>query len=392
MQLALKQPVLEKIRFLQNLPLILALFLFLKVGLGLWGVFFVTQYHNPSPKASAQVLYEQIIPGGFQQGQTLTDLTVWPWFRWDTEWYITIALHGYTTEGSASFAPIYPLLIRLISLTGLNPMTSALLVSNIALILCCLLLYQEALERFDAKTASRTILYFLLFPSAVYLFAGYTEGLFTLFVLFAWRAGHKQRWLWMSILGALAILTRFQGVGLLVPLAFIWWKQRKTAPWQGLFLLIIPATVALWTLIVKFGLHAEFPWGALQGQFEAYYAWPWYPIWRSFQALTGPHPCISDFMDFSLTMLFIGLTVIAAFKLPGEYSLLMAAVLGPSIVKVAFDMPLMSMSRYLLPLFPGFLLLAHFGRKPLFHWLWLIFSLTLMALAAAGFFLWQWVA
>ncbi len=392
MQLALKLPRPARRISLDGILPVLVLFLFLKIGLGLLGVFIVTHYPTTSPIESATLLYRAIVPGGFQNGQALSDLTLWPWMRWDTEWYLRISMDGYQPGGSAAFAPIYPLLIRLLSFTGLHPISSALVISNLALVLCCLLLYRETQDRFGPQAAFRSVLYFLAFPSAVFLFAGYTEALFTMLALLAWRAGHRQRWLWMSIFGTLAVLTRFQGIGFVVPLAYIWWKQRKSAPLQGLFLLIIPAGLALWSLFVKFALRADFPWAALHKEFESFYAWPWYALWHSFSVLIGPKGCITDFMDFTLTMIFIILMVVAAFKLPGEYWMFMAAILVPSTVKVAFDMPLMSMSRYLLPLFPGFLILADLGRRRLFHFSWLIFSTALMAISAAGFFFWWWVA
>ncbi len=105
-----------------------------------------------------------------------------------------------------------------------------------------------------------------------------------------------------------------------------------------------------------------------------------------------PQFFLPDLLDFSLSVLFVGLAVVSIFKFPGEYPLLMFAILGPSLVKVAFEYPLMSMSRYVLPLFPGFILLAQAGGRRLFHFVWLTISIILMALAAAGFFLWQWVA
>ncbi len=392
LQFALRLPHSARRISLDGTVPVLVLFLFLKIVFGLLGVFIVTHYFTINPKGPAAFLYQAIVPGGFQNGQALSDLTLWPWMRWDTELYLRIALYGYQTGGSASFAPIYPALIRLLMVTGINPITASLIISNLSLIFTCLLLYKEALDRFDSQTAFRSILYFLVFPSAVFLFAGYSESLFILFLLLAWRAGHAHRWLWMALLGLLGVLTRFQGICLALPLGYIWWKDRKTAPFQGLYLLLIPAGLAAWSMLVKFGLHTEFPWEALQQGFSATIAWPWDSLWGGFQAMIGPHPFLPDFMDFSLTIIFIILAVIAAFKLPGEYSLLMIAILIPPLVKVAFNYPLMSMSRYLLPLFPGFLLLARAGRSRVFNFLWLVISMILMGLAAAGFFLWQWVA
>src|SRR5919205_1356766 len=56
------------------------------------------------------------------------------WNQWDSRWYIGIALHGYhwgiAGKPSLAFYPLYPLLIRGLSYTGLPAIGAALLIAN----------------------------------------------------------------------------------------------------------------------------------------------------------------------------------------------------------------------------------------------------------------------
>jgi len=89
--------------------------------------------------------------------------------------------------------------------------------------------------------------------------------------------------------------------------------------------------------------------------------------------------------------LFAALIMIAFRVLPREYMLLMVSLFFVPLVKLSGDGLLRAMSRYVLPLFPGFVLLARSGRRPRFRWPWICLSFTLQAIASAAFFLWFWV-
>jgi hypothetical protein len=97
-------------------------------------------------------------------------------------------------------------------------------------------------------------------------------------------------------------------------------------------------------------------------------------------------------LDLFSALLFIILTIAASRVLPREHLLLMVVLLLIALTRVDQYGVMRSMSRYMLALFPGFLVLARAGRRTAFHWPWIIFSLTLEALASALFFLYFWVA
>ena len=70
------------------------------------------------------------------------------WYRWDTGWYLKVAIFGFDPQdGSVGFQPLYPFLIRVTSITGVNYLLVALIISNtcalVALFLFHLFAFQE---------------------------------------------------------------------------------------------------------------------------------------------------------------------------------------------------------------------------------------------------------
>jgi hypothetical protein len=96
--------------------------------------------------------------------------------------------------------------------------------------------------------------------------------------------------------------------------------------------------------------------------------------------------------DVLCVLIFLGLTVRAFRRLPLEYSLLMSGMVVMVLTTIRDGDIFMSASRYVLPIFPGYLMLAEWGEKRWFHMIWLFLSLLLMLLLSARFINWGWVA
>ncbi len=157
--------------------------------------------------------------GGFG----LTDLAC----RWDCNWYLGIAKHGYALDpipgsGKANWAffPAYPLAIRAVTwATGLAPAMAALLVSNLAIL---------AGTWCGARYLQRTrpgapVAWFVIFcaagPYAFYFTTDYTEAMFfglACLSLLSWR---QDRPVLAGIAGAALSATRAVGVFLVLAFA-----------------------------------------------------------------------------------------------------------------------------------------------------------------------------
>ncbi len=64
----------------------------------------------------------------------------------------------------------------------------------------------------------------------------------------------------------------------------------------------------------------------------------------------------------------------------------------PALMKITHQNYLVSISRYVLPLWPGFMMLAIFGENKLFNRFWFTISSLLLLIASALFFISFWVA
>lgn len=156
--------------------------------------------------------------------------------RQDALWFLRIATDGYARgDGSAAFFPLYPLLIRAVSwLVGGRPLLAATLVSNGSFFVALLVLYELTARSFGEGTARRTILLVAVFPTSFFFLAPYSESLFLLLTLLAFRWGRDDRWALAAIAAALAALTRSIGVVLapaLMVMAFERWRANGGALW-----------------------------------------------------------------------------------------------------------------------------------------------------------------
>jgi hypothetical protein len=138
--------------------------------------------------------------------------------RQDAVWYLRLADEGWSTDdASAAFFPLYPLTVRAVAwvLPG-DDLLAALLVSNLAFLGALLALFALTAESFGDRIARRAIVVAAIFPTAFFFLAPYTESLFLLLSILAFREARHDRWERVALFGALAALARSVGV-LLIP-------------------------------------------------------------------------------------------------------------------------------------------------------------------------------
>jgi hypothetical protein len=138
--------------------------------------------------------------------------------RQDAVWYLRLADEGWSTDdASAAFFPLYPLAVRVVAwLVPGNELLAALLVSNLAFLGALLALFALTAEAYGERVAKRAIVVTAIFPTAFFFLAPYTESLFLLLSILAFREARHDRWGGVAVFGALAALTRSVGL-LLIP-------------------------------------------------------------------------------------------------------------------------------------------------------------------------------
>jgi hypothetical protein len=155
----------------------------------------------------------------FHDPQNLRDL----FFNWDAGWYHAIVKEGYQytpgQESNVAFFPLFPLLVRLLALTGLDVKIAGYLIANVSLFLACAYFYRLLrLDDHDDEFAARAVWYLLVAPVSFFFSSFYTEGLFLLLVVAAFYHARRSTWWAASLCACLASATRSVGVLLAVPL------------------------------------------------------------------------------------------------------------------------------------------------------------------------------
>jgi hypothetical protein len=312
------------------------------------------------------------------------------WERYDTDWYLKIAQAGYDAhDGSMAYLPLFPLLIRLLGGMVGDDLLAALLISNLALLLGLYFLYSLTSELMGPATARRTLIYFVIFPTSFFFYAAYTESVFFLWVVFAFHAARRQRWVLAGILGMLATLTRIQGVLVIAPLLFIWyrleWKKRGSA-WHVLPLLLMPLAFLAFQLYTGGNFTAS-----LQTHWLARASLPWENFILAIRAFFEATGSSVTLFNLVVGLGFLCMCIPMWKRLPKEFFFYTALVLLVPLFRTNEDEALVSYGRYALAAFPVFMLLGCWGKKPWVNRLVVYLGLPLALYFCARFLMWSWV-
>jgi hypothetical protein len=150
--------------------------------------------------------------------------------RFDANWYLAIARHGYAAAGNGSraFWPLYPDLIRVLGYVLGSDVIAGVAISVASFAGALVLLRRLAELELGKQAADGTILLLAFAPLSFFFSAVYTESLFLLLSVASIYAARRERWFIACALAGLATLTRTTGVALIVPLVLM------LRPWRGL--------------------------------------------------------------------------------------------------------------------------------------------------------------
>lgn len=331
---------------------------------------------------------------------------------WDTQWYIDIARRGYAWTNPAgttptAFFPLYPLLIHLgMAVTRRSPLSVALLVSNGAFLAALGYLWRLTSWELNPRIAGRTVLYIAVFPTALFFFAGYTESLFLLLTVASFFHLRRKQWLLAGLAGGLASATRVTGVLLLLPFAYEYARaanfnvRRMVAPGLAGALLIPAGLVAFMAYLGwRVGDALAFTHGQAAWQ-KVFTAWLGAGFVETVRQIAVVQPVASfyeahNLINGGIGLLFLVATVLAARRLPASYTLYVAGfwvvTLSSPAVASGYPVPLISMSRYVLTLFPIFMYFGTVGRLRGVHEGYLIGATALLSLFTVQFLTGGWI-
>ena len=333
------------------------------------------------------------------------------WGRWDTVYYSRIASAGYSPlDGTTTFHPLFPWLARAPSLAGVAPVVGLLLVSS-----CATLALYPAFERLASLDQDRTrariaTLLFIFWPVSYVLYLPYSESLWLLFAVLCFLYARQGRWWLACVAGALATLTRQQGLFLIVVPA---WEllaaerydfKRTLARWRSwLSFSLIPLAYLGWIFYRTLALDDVKPDFSSLGSFisstmvspashlvvkDHAFIWPWKAAYLAIQrALSLSY--VNPWIDLGLGFLFLLLIVLAWRGMRASYRMYVVLI---AVVSFSFHTGMtptggayLSLPRHLLLAFPVFIGLAsRFEHRRL--WIVMISGIAAMTFLLFGYF------
>ena len=372
----------------------------------------------------------------FSQDQLGLQTLLAAWNRWDTSQFTTIATQGYDAPWRTAFFPLFPLLEAGLNFLTHNALVAGLIIANLAMLGVFMVLYQIVQEDFNGELAARAVLYLALFPTAFFLASAYNESLFLCLSLLSFYHIRRGQWWWAGLWGLLAALTRSAGVCLLLPFAYEYARQHdyKITSWlrrtsreplvnppalspggpqgvllrarkhlavlSGLLILVGPALFALYCAL-HFHDPLAFSHAQSGGDWQRQMAIPGIGFARGLWVI-GHYGLLSfssihTVIDLSAGLLMLLLTAlcfVGPWRFPRElrvYGLYGAAMFLFLILFPSSIVPLQSMSRQVIELFPAFILLAIAGKRPQFQLYYLVIAGALLSFMLLQFLVGYWI-
>jgi hypothetical protein len=213
---------------------------------------------------------------------------------WDSEFYISIALHGYedpamraaspastpdaevagTKKGhptwvslNHAFFPGYPfamgLIARPLAASGFDPVSAAtiagVVVSLLSALLAMLAIADLAQGAADGEGGDgvRAAFYLAVWPAALFLAQVYSEALFLALSFGALAVLRRGAWVWAAALAIAAVFTRATGLLLVIPFGMAWLAagERRTV-WRAALAASPVLAYLVWRLF--FGADFDF--------------------------------------------------------------------------------------------------------------------------------------
>lgn len=335
--------------------------------------------------------------------------------RWDAPHYLDIAKIGYTSEHLPPpyhdqylfivFYPLYPALTALLSPLLGNVFNAATAISWACLAGACFVIYRLSMLDAGKGESQRAVKYLLIFPTAVFLGAPYTESLFLLLSALCLFALRKRRWWLAGVTGFFAALTRNLGALLILPFAvealdvtgvFSDRKKLKTVGFwlellkNGAWALLIPVSVGIYLIINQIAYGDPFMFLKIQDSWWHQHAQPfWRTVLTTWQCLAGgtsPDDKMFLWLPQMLGMaaVLVSLPFMARRLRPSYTAYLVAyaaVALSPSW--------LLSFNRYMMGAVPLLLGIAALTRRKWADIVLTVIFVAAMLFLAAGFFMWK---
>lgn len=365
-----------------------------------------------------------------------------PLARWDSVWYLAIAHGGYDHEPArTAFFPLYPMVMRGLGTVIGSDLVAGVVISLASFALGLVLLHKLVTLELGERQARATVMLLAFCPVAYFFSAVYSESLYLALSVGAIYEARVGRWPSAGLLGGIAAASRNSGIVLIVPLALLYLygpREDRPAPGpspnvggfraralRGLLPRHPIRPSIAWIALVPAGLGAYVGWLALKygdglAPFHAQQVWfrhfagPFGGVWDGTvaawdalrQIIHGPPPPLyftaaggdaitvagQNLFLFGFLVAGIVATVGALRRLPIAYGAYALVALAMPLSYPVTPLPLASLPRYEVVLFPLFMSAALWLEQRRLTSYALASSAVLLGLFTAEFATWRFVA
>lgn len=275
--------------------------------------------------------------------------------NWDGNHFLGIAQKGYSLDSRYAFFPLYPILINFLNKITNNFFLAAILISIVSFFLGLHLLYALISKDLDKKIAEKAVLALIFFPTSFYFLTVYSESLFFLLAVATFYFLRSNKIFFATVAALLASATRLAGVAVVFALiAHVYSSSGIKSKW---FALLSPLGFIAYCVFLYNQTSDPFYFITAEKNWQRSLSFPWVGFWETLKNLTTPG-FITTYFNSVLDLLFaifgVGLVIRSFRFLPLSYSLYSLV----SIILPLITGTLLSMPRFLLVIFPVFILIG----------------------------------
>lgn len=321
-----------------------------------------------------------------------------PWtklIRWDAHWYTYIAAQGYTAQ-SIVFFPALILMLKAAAYLGVDIAVAGLIICNAAAVLSFILLYNLLRLDLPPSLATRGLLAYAVMPTSFFLHSIYTEPVFLTLALGCIYCTSRRKWWLAGILAASTTLTRNLGIGLLLFMAYEYYRGTKRPGITPLISLLLAPAALLGFVVYNYRLTGDaLAFVNSQALWGRNFGLPWANILHNVMLIirTWPHVEPAVFLDTSLVFLglsgLIFLTLSPRYRIRHSYLIIGWLWFLIPLFSTSPTLPLYSMSRFVLVIFPLYFFLAQLPSA--WFRLYTLAGMATMVYFTALFINWYWV-
>jgi len=329
------------------------------------------------------------------------------WANFDGLHYLSLAENGYENLYSNSqyaFFPVYPYLVKTFSFLG-SYLTSALVLTHTFTFLSLFVFYHLVLLDFNKKIALKAIFLISIFPTSFFFGSANPESLFLLLTVSMFYLARKKLFLPAALVALVASSTRFVGIFLWPALILELWQHNKQSITKTIkdprsILMVLPPLGLLSFMRFQF-LHtgnwisfitSQPSFGANRVVNKLILLHQ--VLFRYFRMLTSLNPFADPIyftviLELVVSILFLILVIYTFKKTRLSYAIFaLLSFLIPTLTGTFSSMP-----RYVLTIFPAFIVLSLFFNswpkkfQNLYIFISVVLSIISVALYTRGYFI-----